>query len=285
MSIKATTGFRIKQNEKPLTVDELANFCSDFRKKLLPVMNNSYAKLAGKIMTQTVDRITFHLKIPEDYELGFNSTPYLCAFETIISKNMKIAKTNLRDPEFDLLCDIVFYPVDGEIIGIFDGEPTIYNILWKEQEWVIPFEYYNNTDKPDEVSDEEWDYRAGLWTKALNDWQNKLFRFKVIAPEDIGMLDKSEFDIIMQHIPTKNQRANEIFNTLLGKEFIESRPKEYHFRISDFVEFVKNYDPSRKEIIIERIKKYLLKFDSETLMTNFCELEVNPTDAKEILAV
>jgi hypothetical protein len=47
--------------------------------------------------------------------------------------------------------------------------------------WAEEYGYWNNTDKPDDITDEEWDKRSDTWDAVcLNDWDAKRLTHDII---------------------------------------------------------------------------------------------------------
>lgn len=76
-----------------------------------------------------------------------------------------------------------------------------YGIVWTEHEewydefcsqgWVSEFGYWNNTDRPDHVSEEEWDMRRDIWNEILGDNVPAMAGFTIDVSHPDGPMPKA----------------------------------------------------------------------------------------------
>lgn len=69
-----------------------------------------------------------------------------------------------------LLCDVsIFSPLeDGRMLGYVFANKSEYYDAVLELDGIREFAYWNNTDQPDNVTDDEWDERRTLWNNQLD---------------------------------------------------------------------------------------------------------------------
>lgn len=86
-----------------------------------------------------------------------------------IVRRREIQRTGMRDPIVDTDFNAVFFPtLERVTYGIVYCEhPTWFN-RWIDQFAIVrDFSYWNNSDRPEDVSEEQWDYRSEVWKHVL----------------------------------------------------------------------------------------------------------------------
>lgn len=81
------------------------------------------------------------------------------------TRQQKIKSSGYRDPEVDTEFSISFFPWANYFLGICHVEEYKWFDLWLTQENVHEFIYYDNTDKPDNVSEVDWEKRDVIWNE------------------------------------------------------------------------------------------------------------------------
>ena len=80
----------------------------------------------------------------------------------------EIKHTNIRNLIADYEADITIISREDCTLVIVYWEQNFYTKYWEKLDKVEYYGYWNNTDKPDDIIDEEWDERGKEWEKALN---------------------------------------------------------------------------------------------------------------------
>lgn len=116
-------------------------------------------------------------QIRNDYDLDFHHKQVL---EAILNKNwhealfcirLKLSQDIKRasDMLFDennYKCILQIYPLKDKILVLYLGRDDYVKYV-KENEHFIDYSYQNQTDKPDDVSEEEWNQRESDWDEVL----------------------------------------------------------------------------------------------------------------------
>jgi len=79
-----------------------------------------------------------------------------------------VKRTNLRDPEIDYSCSIALVRDGKDLLAIIYTEHQMFQDIWSAAPGVEPWPYWNNSDRPDDLTEEQWDQRAKSWERALN---------------------------------------------------------------------------------------------------------------------
>jgi len=85
----------------------------------------------------------------------------------VMAAQDEIKNTQRRMPGFDFSCFLSFVPFRDYVLGIIFTERPELRKMWMDQACVEKFPYWNNTDPPDGISDEDWCRRGELWDLAV----------------------------------------------------------------------------------------------------------------------
>lgn len=75
-----------------------------------------------------------------------------------------IRRTNSRDPDVDWSCEVAVLKFG---MAMLFTENEAMTKAWEALPRVKPFPYWNNTDKPDDLTNKEWSQRGKQWDMAL----------------------------------------------------------------------------------------------------------------------
>ncbi len=111
-----------------------------------------------------------------------------------------INSTTRKDYGLDYNFSVILYPSkDGNIYGYYFSEIHEYENLLK----LIcdDFCYYNNTDQPDNISDDEWIFRCNKWEELIPDDRfDNGFKYQLVGSNDIN--SQSIRNIIRDILPS-----------------------------------------------------------------------------------
>lgn len=215
MSTKIHDGYRLPADTS------MFGLLRELRKSITPTYEDLYATAVVRQATFDADDILRG----DTNESGTVkvSSPLTAAVLTLDRAHHQIAKTGQRNPGLDLNFEVVVMcdPQDpGDLYAIIYTEQDAYRDAWNRIEGVEPFGYWNNTDRPDDITDDEWDSRRRTWNRVIPD---------LTAPSTIGWAwsllgDMHQVDhdrlieLASDRIPTRPVRALRIART----EVVES---------------------------------------------------------------
>ena len=90
-----------------------------------------------------------------------------CAILRLLERADKVEQTQRRDAAIDMSCDLVLLPHESGLYGIAYTENRVIENAFFVSEGIERFAYWNNTDRPDDVSEEAWEVRGRLWHELL----------------------------------------------------------------------------------------------------------------------
>ena len=66
------------------------------------------------------------------------------------------------------LTNLCLFPLEDKILAMFFSQQNIFRDVWESFDQVEEYCYWNNTDKPEDISYEDWKIRGRDWDKALD---------------------------------------------------------------------------------------------------------------------
>lgn len=100
-----------------------------------------------------------------------NELPPLWIADRVMARTHEAIQTSgRRNPAFDLSCDIVLlrdHGADGALYALLYTEHAPYRRTWESMDAVAWFGYWNSTERPDDLTEAEWDARRDTWARLL----------------------------------------------------------------------------------------------------------------------
>lgn len=203
MSTKIYNGLKLPN----MSVLELNEMYKILRSKLIPIAQEEYYKFVAKIFQSAYVYIELGVNICE-YDVDMKALPSNANSDEILVFARRQACDIMKktrnavlwadaEPDADFEVSLSILPIHDTILCI----PCVNNnILNKEMLGILKkyfhieeYGYWDNADKPDEISDDEWNKRKDDWEKALPDTLG--------VPRQNGFVIRlvdSEFDLTRQ---------------------------------------------------------------------------------------
>lgn len=167
MSTKLHHGYRLR-----VAPSELFVFFDTTRASIDAQYRRRYYSLLVSLATDRADRFLRGEPAPADETasdpLGVH--PLARAGLYLDAAQREIERTGQRNPAYDLACDVTIIadPANpADLYALFFAEYSGYVDVWSSLAGVESFAYWNNTDHPAELTDDEWDQRAATWDRVL----------------------------------------------------------------------------------------------------------------------
>ena len=274
MSTKIYNGTAITAEFTPVTLRE---FLHEYYNKVKPLVVQEYEKLIVQNCVAFMDEVSVRtsskFSIKECNELGLDKKvgKHSVSFFDFVLSTMRLIKeaekSSYRDTVYDFECFVDIYSIrnDFHLAYIF-GEKDFYLKTWKEMHNVIDYGYWNNSDPPEDVSDNEWEERKNNWNQYLDSPPSlrmpilngiTLFQVEGNVEDYIPSMDTRIDRFIGQefykfYIKEKNIDTKELdydfFETYAkarkwikeeGKEFVDIRRKELHEILPEYTDIKK----------------------------------------------
>jgi uncharacterized protein (DUF3820 family) len=133
-----------------------------------------------------------------------------------------VRATREQDPDVEADVELACWPgPDGHYYGrVFSEVPGVREHLL-ESGYGKDFSYWNNADKPEELTSVEWDYRFFVWDEVYREKWGKacVFRTSPLYPYPVHP------DNVQRHLPSAQQRARMLVRPWLYRQWLarESR--------------------------------------------------------------
>lgn len=163
MSTKIHDGYKVLMD-----FDDLYRYLQAFSVKANEIGFALYCRQVFKMAVSEFDKVTLGQASHED-EQGKRRNLVAEAQMAILERQNKIETTSLRDPQVDFECKILLFPIEPFVFlcRVF-SEHTAYEEEFVKGKNIWSFNYWNNTDRPSFVSEQEWHIREREWDKAFD---------------------------------------------------------------------------------------------------------------------
>lgn len=159
MSTKIYNGVRFVST----TLEEVYQSLTVLRPGLAAIQYDEAVRWMAQAVYDAVDRRTLD---PARGEEG-DEAPFMKAFKELFDRQAEIKKSGYRDTEVDFEFSLSVLPYEGRIYGIVYTERKRLRDFFMNAHVVKDFSYWDSSDGPDSVPDEEWNRRGATWEGIL----------------------------------------------------------------------------------------------------------------------
>jgi len=271
MSTKIYNGYKININ----SFYELRNFYE----KISPILEQQQLQEIGKRGAQIACIITDFAQFGLEYSSYFvknkqNKTftdqLYYLIDEFLEEQYNNILKTDIRNPQYDFSIRIAFIPLENKILSLFYSEYNAFEKHWLKFDEVEYYGYWNNTDRDEDCTEEEWNQRYLDWEKALPGIG--------YVPEHAVYFDhlnkkpNLHLNYMIQNVPSDKKRAQEIAERLMWNKYVNenketiSRPGRGYYSFinsinkggilhEDYMKLIEKIIPELQPLTIDLLRK------------------------------
>lgn len=181
----------------------LQQLLDNFQGAVQPRALGLFAKAFAERIAESVDG---EFTVPE-------GTPPLAAARQAIDEAVEdldaLRLRRERAPDLDVSLSLTLIPMsDGKVLGLIFTEQQALQDLWMQQPGVTPYPYWDHTDRPDDVSEEEWEARAARWEQALPSGVPALSGLTRTVVEVPSLYSAETQDAIVAHYPAFDDRLS-----------------------------------------------------------------------------
>ncbi len=225
MSTKIYNGYKF---DKDYSLRELDNLLTGVRK---PIRVQVLKDFFGQILREFVfvydcyctfgeDAVVKRMKNFENVEVKTPIKWSVIFFEIanfFEHKKNEAEKSSYRNPFFDFTCEVHILPIKDKILFLYYGEKRELQEILESFPFVQEYIFQNQTDKPDEISDEEWEQREKDWEDAIIDYVPANHGFTVkLAPAYIPFISEELLAEVKPYMDSLNERVQYVFTSKLG---------------------------------------------------------------------
>jgi hypothetical protein len=244
MSIVITDGYQLKRK---LSLNELQQFSMELRtlmeEKAIEICERLVAERVADIVDTYMGRGEEELKAKYGAKrIDITSSLLSEAYWDLFQEHKKFKKKDtFSDPEANFECKVVFFPAKRKLLALFLSYHKEYRDTWENLDLVQEYKYYNNIERPKNMTKGKWERRRKVWNEvlpgagvpALNGMEIKCVIHMPMGNE----LRKEE---ILKHLPTLETRlrtqARDIAFQEKWEKFKEESVEGDHIRLINKVE-------------------------------------------------
>jgi len=185
------------------------------REQAVPLAQQTYLSLAAKKLTFSRDE---HLN-------GLNKTPLtLNMLHDEAREERKQNKLGYRSPDYDYELIACLYPEGDSCYLRLLGENLDIHKHLLDDERLTDFHYQNSTDRPKELSEEEWEERDKIWARLMPSGEPtyNMFSYYIVSEYDTQTNLYRKNDLIELQ-PSKEDRARHIAKEVTIRKVLEER--------------------------------------------------------------
>ncbi|MCY7866042.1 hypothetical protein P8918_12525 [Bacillus spizizenii] len=232
MSVKIYNGYKLPD----MSLRELHEFTQTFRKHIRGLSKKLVKERMGNMCMGYIDFV----RLPDDRkflfddmskhfrnEKNYQQSPLFTAYQKMQENEQRIIAEKIKKPEYDFLCDIIFFPVKGKILAMLFAEQKSYVEAFRQIPGVKEYRYWDNTDQPEDVTPKEWKERKEDWEQAFSYTRvpsldglsaSCYIQMPFITPEDLHEYINSRFSMDVR----TNNYASRIVILRKYKELIKA---------------------------------------------------------------
>jgi len=268
MSTKLYDGLRIKNTKEEDVIAKLDSLKPLFKE----VLRNTIAKKISSEYFNMVDNVfnNDNPQLPCDYA------------QNILKKEMENIKNDKRSImfQYDFVIYVKQYKSDVYLYPFY-RELNDLNILMEKIPELEDFGYWDNTDKPEEISESHWKKREKIWNTISNKYTFEESGFKKISLNDIKDFENISFNYELFVPKTKEKRLDialkNIYISVIYKELIKGKKPE-EITHSMYMEALDHYldESTKNEDLLNEIKIHLATNINEVNESNFLNIKARP---------
>ncbi len=178
-------------------------------------------------------------------------------------RKREVEQTKRRDPLVDVEMDLFLFPDGERTLFIVNSDSSDLTAMIAKMPNVQNYQYWDNLDKPDQVSSEDWEARRKDWEKMLPGTGRPADRCLVLSMTHSELYTLGAADNVMEHLPSQKSRQSWMGRILYLNENIGLNEDN----LEKIVELTSNYmnDNDLKSRMMKKASKFVkpLKIDQK----------------------
>jgi hypothetical protein len=91
------------------------------------------------------------------------------AIDELRARQDDVDLTDKRDPAVDTAFEVTVFPVDGRLLAVHFSDCKELTAIWTAQPWWKDLAYWDQSEGPEDLSEEEWAARRDVWNKVFTE--------------------------------------------------------------------------------------------------------------------
>lgn len=272
MSTKIFNGFIINREVSTYELNEMMNIIrKEVNNTYLEIIYKDFIKFIAKILDNKYCMSKRKYNIFLNKELEVEENEIICK---IFTKKVKesILSEELFNSDYDYSCSMTIHPLKDKILLLLFSQRNEYNKLFGEWDkegeiytknkfnFIDEYNYYNNTDRPENISEKDWEAREKDWNNAIG----------YNAPSEKGMIaefiNKKEIpsEIFFKDLKLGIEDIYEYRLERISKKYVnEKYSRKIEKILGDEVDFSSHIDLYNKMIKDPQYKKDIKKAEKK----------------------
>lgn len=209
MSTKLHHGHRLAEGVDPFA------FIATVRTALNPVRDRADARILAEKVVEIIDKAAVH-GLPDDPDAPLNdmmSAPLTAAYLAYEDEQAKLGKTDRRHDPNRVELAIGLDQQTGRYGVLLFADCDLLVDAFRAMPQVEEYPYWNNSDRPDEVTETEWVERREFWDRMLPGCAapaEVMFTWSLRGPYNPGMMSlvANRSPLILEELPSVDRRAH-----------------------------------------------------------------------------
>lgn len=256
MSTKIHHGYRLAEGTDPFA------FITTARAALDPVRDGLDAALLATGAARLIDVADLSGKPRPE-------SPVAAAYTDHLDSQDKLGPTRRGHDPHRCELSIGLDPGTGRHGVLLYADSSTMTDAFEALAGVEAYGYWNNTDRPDDVTPAQWQARSDFWDRLLPDHRppaGAMLSWTLRGAHDIGMMllaqtqdDGAVHPLLLEQLPSVQERAQGRAQVAVSS----AGPRDREFRMSDFIRFMRTDDYPE---VVTAIADVLADLDGPTLL-------------------
>jgi hypothetical protein len=212
MSTKIGHGYLITLNG----LNEIHNMLMEFRRrveeKMIELLHRTMAEDIAAIIDTVTIRENYMDVLKSDYEVRSHPKPddsaLLIAYLHAQKQNeLVINHHSDADPRYNFHCNVTIIPTESKVFALLHSENEEYNQIWESMNGVQAYPYYNHSERPEDVTEEEWEQRKEDWDLAFS--ESVIPSLSGLVFRCILYLPQVDLEKIIPYLPSLDERVSQ----------------------------------------------------------------------------
>lgn len=242
-----------------MTMPKFQKWLDELRASLKPIADNQIMTVVAERAIRAYDT---KYVFPNSAEIKDLPNGLVGAWSNVMSEYKKTKKEGERHPSVDVECEIIFHFKGRYIYMVMFSEQREYKDHLESLPGVEHYGYWNNTDKPDNISQREWRRREKLWDEAFKG--GPMFTagvtFMLVGDYNLPMPKKGDIE---PYFTEWKQRVNAMLDSCMLQKYPEPITVGNIFKAYEWMRKDPEALKIREEVRpdVEKMMKRDLEFD------------------------
>lgn len=216
----------------------------DLRPTCVTAGRHATARTAARVYALEADLATNYSELVPGKDKGFWRLNQ--EFQQAL---VKVEGEDVRDTTWDATCHVYLLPSGPDLLAFYVIEKDAGYVQALHEAGFEDYQYQNATDRPEDISETEWDDREATWDRALNGAMNIAeagLRYTLVDWQDLnrGLRDR---DLVLANLPTREARRRRAAEWLTH---LETHREDESLRVNELIERLREITKARADHVL-----------------------------------